>query len=375
MISLMFQRTRGAIILPIPEKSIFSLFSSSVVPKSNTFILNYLTQTFGVSESRVLSSLNVPHVETLDGPNSVVNLFKQYGLLDADIGKAVRVCPQILFLNAEKNLKPKLQFFRDLGFTGPQMSPVLSKSSTMLTHSLEKRIAPSVDVLRGILSTRDLLRVLGRCPWVIKEDPALKLIPNISFLKKTCHIDQSQLLMLLVRQPSLFVMRQSALQDLAHRITEMGVSVDSRMFAQALYSFSCMSSETFKKKFDLLHSYGFSDEQTTLLFQKSPAVFRTSEKKLISGLEFFMNKVGVNHCKLLRYPSSLMYSMEKRVVPRYSVLEVLYSMKLLKKGDQLLSAILLSEEEFLKKYVWKHIETVPELLGAYKLKTEVVPLC
>ncbi|KAM0936866.1 putative transcription regulator mTERF family [Dioscorea sansibarensis] len=374
MISLMFQRTRGAITLPIPEKIIFSFFSSSVVPKSNTLILNYLTQTFGVSETRILSSLNVPHAENLDGPNSVVDLFKQYGLLDADICKAVQVCPQILFLNAEKNLKPKLQFFRDLGFTGPQMSLFLSKSATMLTHSLDKRIAPSVDVLRGILSTRDLLRVLGRCPWIIKEDPALKLIPNISFLKNTCHIDRSQLLMLLVRQPSLFVMRQSALQDLVYRISEMGVSVDSRMFAQALYSFSCMSPETFKKKFDLLHSYGFSEEQTTLLFQKAPAVLRTSKKKLKSGLEFFMNELGIDHCKLLRYPASLMYSMEKRVVPRYSVLEVLYSMKLLEKGDQVLSAILLSEEEFLKKYVWKHIETVPQLLGAYKLKTEVVPL-
>ncbi|KAF9610747.1 hypothetical protein IFM89_024603 [Coptis chinensis] len=93
---------------------------------------------------------------------------------------------------------------------------------------------------------------------------------------------------------------------------------------------------------------------------------RVSVEKLRLGLEFFLKGIGFERDVLLRMPRLLMYSMEKRVIPRYFVLEILKSKKLLKRNTSFVNVIQLSEDEFLDKYISKYRDNAEELLIAYK---------
>nr|DAD40212.1 TPA_asm: hypothetical protein HUJ06_014535 [Nelumbo nucifera] len=172
--------------------------------------------------------------------------------------------------------------------------------------------------------------------------------------------------MLLKRQPTLFAMKPSNLRERVHRVMEMGFSADSRMLVHALYTVSCMSQATLERKFNLFQSFGFSKDECMSMFRRNPGLFRTSEEKLKLGLEFYLYTVGFERKVLVYQPTFLMNSLEKRVIPRYRVLSILKSKKLLKKNPSFAQVLLLSDEVFKEKFIAMFINDAEELLIAYK---------
>ena len=276
------------------------------------------------------------------------------------------MCPQILFSDIDKTLKPKIEFFQDLGLVGSELGKFISKNSSVLTFSLERRLVPCVEILKKILcykNNQDLIRVLSRCNAVVCGDPESILVGNVAFLK-SCGIVGSQLSMLLTRQPWLFITQESKLRDLVSRALDMGFSVNSRMLVYAIYTVSCMSNETFTRKLELFGNSGFSSDECMEMFRKQPALLRASEEKLKIGIEFFMNTIKLEKSVIVRSPSCLMHSMEGRVIPRYMVLQILKSKKWLKREISFIHTMNLTEEKFLK-FIVKFGDHAEELLVAY----------
>jgi mTERF domain-containing protein len=252
---------------------------------------------------------------------------------------------------------------------GSELGKFISKNSSVLTFSLERRLVPCVEILKKILcsnkNNQDLIRVLSRCNALVCGDPESRLVGNIAFLK-SCGIVGSQLSMLLTRQPWLFITQESKLRDLVSRALDMGFSVNSRMLVYALYTVSCMSNETFTRKLELFRNSGFSSDECMEMFRKQPALLRASEEKLKIGIEFFMNTIKLEKSVIVRSPSCLMHSMEGRVIPRYMVLQILKSKKLLKREISFIHTMNLTEEKFLAKFIVKFGDHAEELLVAYK---------
>ncbi|XP_057950978.1 uncharacterized protein LOC131145811 [Malania oleifera] len=339
-------------------------------PTPNPFILNYLIKTFKFSRTRAQSISNrFSFIKALEKPQSVVQFLKSLGFLDTHIVSSVHVSPQILFADVDRTLKPKLHFFQELGLVGTDLGKFISKNSTLLTVSLDRKLIPCVEILKKILLNDDnnenLIRVMRRCNWVISKDPKSRLLCNISLLE-SCGIVGSQLSMLLKRQPRLFIVRESELRDLLSRVVAMGFLMDSRMLVHAIYSLSCISDKTLRRKFELFQNSGFSEVECREMFRKAPGLLRTSDRKLSLGIEFFMNTVKLNKVVLVRRPSCLMHSMEDRVIPRYRVLHVLMSQRLLKKKPSFINVLNFPEEEFLEKFVLRFEDDAEELLEAYK---------
>ncbi|RVW61785.1 hypothetical protein CK203_063339 [Vitis vinifera] len=89
----------------------------------------------------------------------------------------------------------------------------------------------------------------------------------------------------------------------------------------------------------------------------------------MDGLDFLMNKMGWQREAVARVPLVLCYSLNKRVIPRCSVLQVLQSKGLLKEADFYLSSVLIPPEKvILARFVIKYEEQVPQLLSVYKGK-------
>ncbi|XVE86691.1 hypothetical protein DITRI_Ditri18aG0054300 [Diplodiscus trichospermus] len=341
-----------------------SLSSSTSV--SNPRLFNYLVKNLDFSETLALSISNrYSDVKSFKKAQSVATFFQSLGFSNAQIAAAVRLAPHILRADVEKKLKPKIKFFQDLGLVEPHLGKFFSRNSTLLTCSL-KKLVPSIQFVKKILgnNNEDLFKVFNRCNGFIARDGILKLSRNVEYLER-CGIVGSQLSKLLTRQPRIFRMKESALRDLVLRVLGMGFSTNSRMLVHAIHTWNCMSEQTFKKKCELVKSFGFSDNDCLEMFRKTPGFFRVSEKKMKLGIEFFINIAKFDKNVLVSRPVFLMNSLEDRVIPRYRVLQIIKSKKLLKRDPSFSYILEYSENEFLK-FMSRFPDDVEELLRAYR---------
>ncbi|XP_024037044.1 uncharacterized protein LOC112097015 [Citrus clementina] len=323
-------------------KSLFSFFSSlSETQNSNAFLLNYLTETLNIPKSRALVISNkYSYIKSPEKPETVRQYFHNVGFSDTEIQLAVSASPHILFSDVDKTLKPKIEFFQHLGLEGSDL----------------------------VNDTNDeyLIRVVSRWNGILKIHPEKSgLLRNIEYFRN-CGIVGSQLSVLLVRQPRLFFYEELKLRHLVSRVLDMGFSTKSRMFVYGFHALSCVSEETFDRKLELVRSYGFSKEEFIEMFRKAPGIPKLSEERLKLGLEFFLKEIECEKSVLVRVPICLACSIENRAIPRYRVFQIIMSRGMLRKESSFPSTLLLSEKNFLKKFVLRFGDDAEELLLAYK---------
>ncbi|KAI3693480.1 hypothetical protein L6452_33318 [Arctium lappa] len=342
------------------------LHTVSFSSAAKSSIISYLTDSLGFSKPRALSLFN-RFSSTESNPQSVIFFFESLGFTNTDIQTWVNKSPQILFSGVEKALKPRIQFFQDLGLTGSDLGKFISKNPVYLSDRFEERLRPCVDVIkRFMIDDQSIIRTLNRCNWIDVKQPVPKISANIKYLEEECGIVGSQLVLVMTRQPRLLIMGESELRALVSKVLDMGFPIKSRMLVHALYTISCMSDQTVERKFQLFQMYGFTEVECLDMFKRAPGLFRASESKLKLGIDFFLNKVKFDKAVLARNPTCLMFSLEKRVIPRFRVLHILMSKRLLKKMPKFLNAMSIPEDEFLERFISKNRDDEEKLLLAYK---------
>lgn len=86
-------------------------------------------------------------------------------------------------------------------------------------------------------------------------------------------------------------------------------------------------------------------------------------------MDFYVNTMGWESSRIARRPKFVSLSLEKRIVPRCSVVQVLLSKGLIDKKHLGLATLLEStESSFLEKFVIRYNEQAPELLKLYQDK-------
>ncbi|KAH7565879.1 hypothetical protein JRO89_XS08G0029600 [Xanthoceras sorbifolium] len=254
---------------------------SSLTKTPNTLLLNYLIQTLNFSKTEAQSISNSTrfyNVKSLENPHCVLHYLQSLGFSETEIRSSVRSSPQILFSDVDKTLKPKIEFFQEMGLVGPDLCKFISSDSKLVTCSLEKSLIPSTQILKKILlndsNNKKLISVIRRLSWLITTNPERKLLSNIA-LFESCGIVGSQLSMLLKTTPRIFVMEESYLRDLVSR------------------------------------EFWFTKHEALQIFRRQPTVFSKSEEQLKLRLDFFLNKIELKKEPLIGAPC-LAYSLEKR---------------------------------------------------------------
>ncbi|KAL5753710.1 hypothetical protein ACOSP7_021930 [Xanthoceras sorbifolium] len=370
-----FNSLQLQLLLKIPTKVtkpnlyMFSSLTKTATQTPNTSLFNYLIETLNLPKTQAQSISTQFSHKSLDNPHSVLHYFRSLGFSETDIRSAVGSVPKILFSNVDKTLKPKIDFFLEMGLVGSHLGKFISNNTAILTFSLRKKLIPRIENLKKILvndkSNEELIKVISRCSWVLTTNPESRLLNNTAFLE-SCGIVGSQLSVLLKRQPSLFVLKESKLRDLVSRVSGMGFSLDSGMSLHALHTLSALSEESFERKFELFRSFGFTEDEFVEMFRRAPVFPRASEKKLKLGMEFFLNKIDLEKEALIKSPRCLMLSLEERVIPRYKVMQILKSKRLLKNDPSFINVLNISEKEFLRRFVSRFRNDAEELLVYYK---------
>ncbi|KAG2676148.1 hypothetical protein I3760_12G039400 [Carya illinoinensis] len=86
---------------------------------------------------------------------------------------------------------------------------------------------------------------------------------------------------------------------------------------------------------------------------------------------FFVNKLKMKPSIISKNPNLVQLSLEKRIIPRCSVLQLLMLKGLIKEDTSIVYILKMTEKEFMEKFVSKYQNEVPDVVKANQGKGKI----
>ncbi|KAJ9135464.1 hypothetical protein P3X46_032646 [Hevea brasiliensis] len=338
----------------IRSKACYHRYISSLnsVSRSNDqqhLTLNYLTNSCGMSLGMATSACKFVRIKSTDKADLVLQLLRAKGFTQSQIACLISRRPQLILLDPDKILRPKIEYFESLGFLAPWLPRALCADPRILAASLKNRILPNAYFLRGFLETEEnFLLSLKRCFSVLWLDTEL-------MMSKICTlcafgVPVPSIRRLVVLHPKFLFLGFDSYEEKVGELKEIGIEPMSKTFIYAFSSMSSMGHSKWERKKKVLMSFGWSERDILRAFRAQPLFMTASEKKMKQLMEFYLTKACLQLSDLVRSPFLFMISLERIVIPRCTVLEVLLLKGLIKKDVNVVSALTVSKKRFEKKF-------------------------
>ncbi|XP_065867275.1 transcription termination factor MTERF8, chloroplastic-like isoform X2 [Euphorbia lathyris] len=340
--------------------------SSTTAISSSSFTVEFLVNSCGLSLKSALSVSNKFQLnhKTPQKPQSVIQFLKSHHFSDIHVAQLIVKRPQVLNSRIHNNLKPKFDYLVKIGFEGELLPHIILSNIDITRVSLASQIKQSVQCLRLFLdSDEKLLMAVKRAPWLLSQNMKILLKQNVDVLVKE-GVPAHAVEWLLISHPRSILQNPEKIIDAVNSVKALGFETTDTMFIQAFRVMLQMSESTWKKKIEVMNSMGFSEDEILKAFKKCPQCLAYSEENFRKTLDFYFNTMKLEPQTIIVHPALLGYSIEKRVRPRYHVLKVLESKKLIK-GIKKPKQIAIGEKNFRDKYIDQFIDEVPGLLEFY----------
>ncbi|WOK99118.1 hypothetical protein Cni_G07830 [Canna indica] len=333
--------------------------------EKSSLTVSFLSSSAGLSAEAARSIAQRVQSNNIEKVIAVLALLKDYGFSEAHITSLVTRSPRVLTCDPEKILKPKLEFYQEIGLDGAALPKILAASPWPLLRSLKKLLVPNVNFLKSILGTnKGVVAAIKHSPALIIEDFGKNVLPRIEALRANGASD-TVIVTLLKTYGNAFNRNSPRFAEAFEAIMELGVPPSTAMFAHALGVFVQLPVKRWEEKVDNLRCLGWSQDQILLAFARHPYIARTSAQKIKKNMKFLEEKLGWGPEYLSMYPVLLSLSMEKRLMPRFAVLHILKSKGLLK-ANLAANQFIMVNERFLRKFVTPHQEGTPDIVGFIK---------
>ncbi|OIW19580.1 hypothetical protein TanjilG_18390 [Lupinus angustifolius] len=331
--------------------------------KDESFTVNYLVNNCGFPLDSALTASKQILIRSSENPDSVLALFRSLGFSDSDLQIIIRKIPRLLLSNPTKTLLPKFQFFQSKDASASHFVRIFTANPYLLLRSLENHLIPTYNLIyRYLQSDQRTLVAVKRC---VRLFDFADLQNNIKLLLDA-GIREESLAMLFRQWPWLLVYKFDYLRNKVDEIRNMGLDPSKSRFIAAMYA-KALPKSMWESKAELYKMWGWTDEAIHEAFVRHPHCMLISERKIEEGMQFFVNQMGWDSQLLVCYPVLLMLSLNKRIIPRASVLEFLLSKDLIERAF-IPQAYYISEEKFLQKYVSSFKDQAPQLLKLYEEK-------
>ncbi|KAA0064842.1 transcription termination factor MTERF5 [Cucumis melo var. makuwa] len=343
------------------------LSSLSQTPQStNDRTQDYLVHTIGLPKDSALAAAKKIRLKPTADPDSVLALFNAYGFTPSHIASIFSKQSCLLLADPDTTLKPKIEFLSKNGISGNLLADVICRDPHILHRSLDKQIVPCIDFLINFFGSTDgvvLLFSAGGGTRVL-ETFSESMAPNVEVLRAN-GVPDSNIAKMLSLRPIALSKDVEHFIDIVEKTKEMGLNPSSLMFIHGMCMIASMSKDKWLSKVHLFKSFGWSDEQFQSMFLKQPFFMKRSEEHLKRMLDFFMNKWDWTLEDVSKYPVLLNLSLEKRVIPRSSIVQRLISKGFIKRKS-FGKALQRPEQWFLEKFVMKYLSEDPHLLEMYQ---------
>ncbi|XP_010270366.1 PREDICTED: transcription termination factor MTERF5, chloroplastic-like [Nelumbo nucifera] len=353
-----------------PESAFKRLLShiSTSKDKLSSFTVSYLVNSCGLSSETALSVAKKVYLKCQSKPDSILKLFKTHGFTKTQIATIISKSPNVLLADPRKTVEPKLQFFRRVGLSVPDLMKVLYLNPGIFKTSLEDKIIPSWKFLKTLRHTDEKVAssiMNAMAKRALQHYSPKSLAPKIAFLRDV-GVPESNISKMLLLLPTAIRRSTYRFNELVREISEVGFDPSTTFFLKALHVKASVSKATWEAKFALFRNFGWSDNEILLAFRRSPYCMLASKKNIGSKLDFLMNKQNLKPADICKHPQIFTYNLEKRIIPRWFVTQVLLSKGLIKKDLALNTVFSISDSLFLEKFVIKYKDETAELLKVYQ---------
>ncbi|XP_014517086.1 uncharacterized protein LOC106774567 isoform X2 [Vigna radiata var. radiata] len=335
--------------------------------KGSTFTVSDLINSCGMSQTLARELSNRVNLKTSDGPNAVIDILSIYGFSKSQLAKLVVRHPSVLFTNVEDTLLPKLEFFRSIGMSNTEIPKILIANHGILKRHLENCIIPRYEILKSVVhADREVVRAIKNAPLgFVYGDLMNRLVPNIDILRE-CGVPQASITHLVTNSLSAAYVEHSRFVEAIKTAKEIGFSPLKMDFVVAIHVLVTMRKEVWESRFEVYERWGWNREMALRAFRKFPSFMKFSGDTFSRKMSFLVKDMGCSSEAIAEYPLVVAYSLEKRIIPRFSVIKILKSKGLLEKNVHFSSIICTTEEKFLEKFVVNFQNVLPLLPDLYR---------
>ncbi|XP_060191201.1 uncharacterized protein LOC132621078 [Lycium barbarum] len=321
----------------------------------------------GLSKEAIISEAKVIQLETdtCSKVSAVIEFFQNHGFSATQVKKIIGLRPRFLASRVNKTIKPKLNFLQSVGFSEDECSKIISAKPCILDRSIRNHLAPSFDFLKTFMGSK--MRALV----AIKHYPQILDCKVSHCWKQTVQIlgqigiPDSQVSEFIQKSPVILTTNPQKMSEVGLRLKEMGFDVTSPAFRTAIASMSRVAHPKMERKFETYRSLGFSDDEILNIFRSQPNCMFYTEENIRAIVAFYVDRHHFSLSLLSKRPNFLLCSLKRRLIPRCSVMQVLWSRGTVSEFGKLYPKLMMSEKDFLEKYVTKYETEVPELQAAY----------
>ncbi|XP_059628983.1 transcription termination factor MTERF5, chloroplastic-like [Cornus florida] len=342
-----------------------SIASNSNFTEKQAFTISYLTKSCGLSLESAISASKKINIKSTEKPDSVLELLRSHAFTEKHISRLISTYPTLILADPERTLRPKIEYFESLGIVGPDLPRILC-SNSVLRSSLENQIKPTCDFLKRYIRTNEnLICALKRCSRVLQFNVEKVMVPNIYTLRAHS-VPESHIGKMIILKPCALMLSVDVFKEVTDAIKEMGFDPKTRSFLLAVSLMSAISKLNWEKKKEAYMSFGWSESDFNSAFKLEPLCMISSEKKIRKLMDFFVNKAGLRASEIAKCPYLFKFSLESRIIPRCSVLQVLMSKGLIRKEVELVWALTFNKKYFETRFLTKYKEVAPEVIKAYE---------
>ncbi|XVF62638.1 hypothetical protein PTKIN_Ptkin09bG0024400 [Pterospermum kingtungense] len=346
------------------QKLPFSLLSPkpfSTNANQHSTVVSYLINTCGLSPKSALLVSKRVHFEAPEKPNLVLGVFKNHGFSQTQISKIIEKAPTILVCKPDKTLLPKFEFFHSLGISGSDLTTLISTSPALLKVSLESKLVSNFNALEELLNSKDkAIAAIKRAPIIFYNN-----VEGTIAALRGHGVPDANIAMLIQRWARFTMSSPDEFNQTIEIVKKMGISPLGIQFVIAIVAVKLNEKALWERKVNLYKSWGLSEEQIIAAFAKFPWCMIASEGKISAMMNFFVNKMGWEASVLAERPRLLSFSLEKRILPRASIIQFLLSKGLLEqKVTRVAQMFACTENVFMKKCLTS-LKDEPQMLKLY----------
>ncbi|KAM2293708.1 hypothetical protein ACFXTI_028291 [Malus domestica] len=349
-------------------------FTSKLSETHHDSTVNYLINSCGLSPEGAILASKWVKLRSSKRADAVLSFLRNHGFSETQISKLVRTYPQFLNSNPEKTLLPKLEFFTSLGVSEEDLATTLGNEPILLARSLEKQILPTYNFLRSMISGGgggEIASVFRHCTRIFLEGHSKNVEPNIGILRES-GMPQSCISLMVAHFTLALMQNRKKFAQVVGEVKQMGFDMEKSMSVMAIKALSSANSKSIRtRNCEVYKSRGWSEDDVLSAFKRHPVCMTRSEKKIMQVMEFVVNKMGLSSQMIVKAPVIMGYSLEKRIIPRFSVLKVLMLKGLMDENRNLGWVLCFTEKQFLERFVTRYRTEVPQLSSVYQGKAGI----
>ncbi|KAK3019653.1 hypothetical protein RJ639_004036 [Escallonia herrerae] len=193
-----------------------------------------------------------------------------------------------------------------------------------------------------LLSDQKAILVLKLLSCNFLHDVQSNLAPNVALLKQV-GVPQLYISIAVLKYPHIMSTETHRFDDSVKEVLKMGFDPSKVCFVQALSVICGQSKLSWEHKKVVYKRWGWSDHEISFAFRKHPLCMIKSESKIMNVMDFLVNKMGFQSSAIVRAANVLYYSLEKRIIPRCSVVRFLVLKGLLNKVPTLVLSLMVPD--------------------------------